>query len=231
MALCYVSCFAIQIMHESYKTRNSHIMRHYVKLHIWARRKNILNFSGWAFSNAFWDGDSLLEDRKPPRSWVPWENPTAQMNHFAKQKWADLQISHLERCCMPPERAITGGGSVTFKKIKKIKAIMWRWNVFPRQLTPVTINDVWTLPCCFRLLTQTHDGGRRPFCHFFFLNQRGLPAEDKKVWTMQKNAKDWNITWAESKESVLKKAMRNKYRQHARSREWLHSSERSKVSR
>ncbi len=52
--------------------------------------------------------------------------------------------------------------------------------------------------------------GKEAILSLFFLNQRGLPAADKKVWRMQKNIKDWNITWmltawAERKESVLKK--------------------------
>lgn len=43
------------------------------------------------------------------------------MNHFAKQERTHLQISHLVRCCTPPEREITGEGSVTFIYIKKKK--------------------------------------------------------------------------------------------------------------
>ncbi len=65
-------------------------MRHYLKQHISAEVKYSESFR----LSILWsvvvvssqDSDSLLEDCKPQRFWALWENPSAQIKHFAKKK-------------------------------------------------------------------------------------------------------------------------------------------------
>lgn len=147
-------------MHESHKTRNSHIMGHYVKLHI-SKEIEKEKYSEFSRVSFFW---CILR-------W--WQSTggssTSQiLGSMGKPHHTD------ESLC---ETKMSGFTNFSFRAM--LYTSRTSDHTWPRQLTPITINDVWTQPCCFRLLTQTHDGGRK-FCHFFSWIKGGCQQKIKR---------------------------------------------------